>query len=41
MLTQAETELTRRTEEVAAMRRSLPPGGILPEDYEFAEGPAV
>ncbi len=40
VLTQAETELTRRIEEVAALRRSLPPGGILREDYVFAEGPA-
>lgn len=40
VLTQAEAELTRRTEEVAALRRSLPPGGILPEDYVSAEGPA-
>jgi predicted dithiol-disulfide oxidoreductase (DUF899 family) len=39
-LTQAETELTRRVEEVAALRRSLPPGGTVPEDYAFTEGPA-
>jgi predicted dithiol-disulfide oxidoreductase (DUF899 family) len=39
-LTKAETELTRRVEEVAALRRSLPPGGIVPEDYLFTEGPA-
>jgi predicted dithiol-disulfide oxidoreductase (DUF899 family) len=39
-LTRAETELTRRIEEVAAQRRALPPGGVLAEDYEFAEGPA-
>lgn len=39
-LTEAETELTRTIEKVAALRRSLPPGGILPEDYVFAEGPA-
>jgi predicted dithiol-disulfide oxidoreductase (DUF899 family) len=39
-LTQAETELTRRIEEVAALRRSLPPGGTVPEDYVFTEGPA-
>jgi predicted dithiol-disulfide oxidoreductase (DUF899 family) len=24
----------------AALRRGLPPGGLLPEDYVFAEGPA-
>jgi predicted dithiol-disulfide oxidoreductase (DUF899 family) len=39
-LTEAETELTRRIEAVAALRRSLPPGGTVPEDYVFAEGPA-
>lgn len=39
-LTKAETELTRRIEEVAAQRRNLPPGGVVPEDYTFAEGPA-
>jgi predicted dithiol-disulfide oxidoreductase (DUF899 family) len=39
-LTQAETELTRRIEEVAALRRRLPPGGVVPEDYVFTEGPA-
>jgi predicted dithiol-disulfide oxidoreductase (DUF899 family) len=39
-LTKAETELTRRIEEVAALRRSLPPGGTVPEDYVFTEGPA-
>jgi predicted dithiol-disulfide oxidoreductase (DUF899 family) len=39
-LTQAETELTRRIEEVAAQRRQLPPGGAIPEDYVFSEGPA-
>jgi predicted dithiol-disulfide oxidoreductase (DUF899 family) len=38
-LTNAETELTRRIEEVAALRRSLPPGGTVPEDYVFTEGP--
>jgi len=30
-------ELRRRTEEVAALRRQLPAGGRLPEDYEFDE----
>jgi predicted dithiol-disulfide oxidoreductase (DUF899 family) len=39
-LTRAETELTRRAEEVAALRRSLPIGGTVPEDYVFTEGPA-
>jgi predicted dithiol-disulfide oxidoreductase (DUF899 family) len=39
-LTTAETELTRRIEEVAALRRSLPPGGAVPEDYLLSEGPA-
>jgi predicted dithiol-disulfide oxidoreductase (DUF899 family) len=31
-LTQAETELTRRIEAVAAQRRQLPPGGEVRED---------
>lgn len=39
-LTRAETELTRRIEDVAAQRRNLPPGGEVPEDYIFTEGPA-
>jgi predicted dithiol-disulfide oxidoreductase (DUF899 family) len=39
-LTEAEIELTRRIEEVAALRRALPPGGVVPEDYAFTEGPA-
>jgi predicted dithiol-disulfide oxidoreductase (DUF899 family) len=39
-LTQAETELTRQIEEVAAQRRRLPPGGKVPEDYAFSERPA-
>jgi predicted dithiol-disulfide oxidoreductase (DUF899 family) len=39
-LTNAETELTRSIEEVAALRRSLPPGGTVPEDYAFTEGSA-
>lgn len=30
-----EIEIRRRTERVAAMRRSLPPGGVVPEDYRF------
>lgn len=39
-LLDAEIELRRRTEAVAALRRELPPGGA-PEDYQFeaAEGP--
>ena len=34
-LLDAEIELRRQTEAVAAMRRALPPGGEVPEDYEF------
>jgi predicted dithiol-disulfide oxidoreductase (DUF899 family) len=30
-----EIELRRMTEEVAAARRELPPGGAIPEDYAF------
>lgn len=37
----AEQELRARTEAVAAQRRALPPGGALPRDYVFAEGPAA
>ena len=33
----AETELRKRLEEVAALRRSLPPGRPLKEDYLFEE----
>ena len=33
-----EIELRRHIERVAALRRSLPPGGVVPEDYAF-EGP--
>jgi len=36
-LLRAEIDLRRRTEAVAAMRRKLPPGGAVPEDYEFEE----
>jgi predicted dithiol-disulfide oxidoreductase (DUF899 family) len=36
----AEIELRKRIEEVAAMRRKLPLGGAVPEDYEFEEGAA-
>jgi predicted dithiol-disulfide oxidoreductase (DUF899 family) len=39
-LTQAETELTRRIEAVAAQRRQLPPGGEVRDDYVFTERPA-
>lgn len=34
----AEIELRRHLEEVAALRRKLPSGGILAQDYEFEEG---
>jgi predicted dithiol-disulfide oxidoreductase (DUF899 family) len=35
-----EIELRRETEAVAAERRELPPGGLVPEDYVFqGEGP--
>jgi len=34
----AETELRRQVERVAAMRRKLPLGGEVPEDYVFEEG---
>jgi predicted dithiol-disulfide oxidoreductase (DUF899 family) len=34
-LLQAEIELRRSIERVAAQRRALPPGGSVPEDYEF------
>ena len=34
-LLDAEIELRRHTEAVAAMRRALPPGGEVPEDYVF------
>jgi predicted dithiol-disulfide oxidoreductase (DUF899 family) len=39
-LLKAEIELRRQTEAVAALRRKLPPGGLLPEDYVFEEGAA-
>jgi len=38
-LLEAEIELRRRTEEVAAQRRRLPLGGLLAQDYTFEEGP--
>jgi predicted dithiol-disulfide oxidoreductase (DUF899 family) len=34
----AEADLRNRTEQVAAMRRRLPLGGAVPEDYRFQEG---
>jgi predicted dithiol-disulfide oxidoreductase (DUF899 family) len=34
-LLQAEMELRRSIERVAAARRELPPGGVVPEDYVF------
>jgi predicted dithiol-disulfide oxidoreductase (DUF899 family) len=39
-LLEAEMELRRRTEEVAALRRKLPDGGAVAQDYEFEEGAA-
>jgi predicted dithiol-disulfide oxidoreductase (DUF899 family) len=36
-LLEAEKELRRSMEAVAAQRRALPPGGAVPEDYEFEE----
>ena len=38
-LLQAEIDLRRHVEEVAALRRKLPLGGEIPEDYIFEEGP--
>ena len=37
-LLRAEQELRRHVESVASMRRRLPSGGLLPEDYTFMEG---
>jgi predicted dithiol-disulfide oxidoreductase (DUF899 family) len=37
-LLEAEIELRRKAESVAALRRKLPLGGPVPEDYEFEEG---
>src|ERR671936_3086095 len=34
-LLEREIELRRATEAVAAARRELPPGGLVPEDYVF------
>jgi predicted dithiol-disulfide oxidoreductase (DUF899 family) len=39
-LLQAEIDLRRRVEEVAALRRQLPMGGEIPENYVFEEGVA-
>jgi predicted dithiol-disulfide oxidoreductase (DUF899 family) len=39
-LLQAEMTLRKNLEEVAILRRALPPGGEVPEDYIFDEGPA-
>ncbi len=38
-LLEAEINLRRNIEEVAALRRKLPVGGAVPEDYAFEEGP--
>jgi predicted dithiol-disulfide oxidoreductase (DUF899 family) len=38
-LLQAEVELKTKTEQVAALRRRLPAGGEVPQDYAFEEGP--
>ncbi len=39
-LLEQEIELRRAMEAVAAARRRLPPGGIVPQDYVFqAQGP--
>ncbi len=39
-LLKAEIDLRRRVEAVAALRRKLPLGGPVPQDYEFEEGAA-
>ena len=39
-LLEQEIELRRAMEAVAAARRELPPGGVVPEDYVF-EGPVA
>ena len=36
-LLEAEIALRRQTEAVAAMRRTLPPGGAVADDYRFAQ----
>ena len=35
-LLEQEIELRRATEAVAAARRALPPGGVVPQDYLFS-----
>src|SRR3954447_9614310 len=43
-LLEAEVVLRRAIEEVAGQRRGLPPGGVVPDDYEFedaADGASV
>lgn len=35
----AEHDLSHAAERVARLRRELPPGGQIPEDYSFTEGP--
>jgi predicted dithiol-disulfide oxidoreductase (DUF899 family) len=37
-LLDAEVALRRQVEQVAALRRKLPPGGEVPQDYVFASG---
>jgi predicted dithiol-disulfide oxidoreductase (DUF899 family) len=39
-LLQAEIDLRKNIEQVAALRRALPAGGAIPEDYVFEEGGA-
>ena len=39
-LLRAEMELRNHVEQVAALRRKLPLGGVVPQDYEFEEGAA-
>ena len=39
-LLRAEMELRDHIEQVAALRRQLPLGGVVPQDYEFEEGAA-
>lgn len=36
-LLEAEGELRRAIEQVAAQRRALPPGGLVPDDYRFEQ----
>jgi predicted dithiol-disulfide oxidoreductase (DUF899 family) len=38
-LLEAEASLRQQIETVAALRRRLPPGGVVSEDYVFSEGP--